>query len=995
MAKFKVDNYSDFIKYSINGTEGTIYHQYGLVNVVLPSSSAISAVKPVFEVEEGATVYRDDYEAGGYIIQQSGESVVDFTNNSYAYYRIDSSKGSRYVTVAVAQERLYQLSGSVSIYEGDELLQAKDKALNIYGYNGDKVATVTTDAFGNFTAAILYSNREAGSGFYIQSTQEFGGKYYKVVEAAGGNISGNRCLIYPDKDVKLIFAEALSAGDGFYQFRGKVVDGVTGDPLSGVEFHWDGVDWGSPSGTDGSFLFDFDDNWHWSSYGFYAHKAGYTSANFTVQPSTISMKLRGYIDLGTIKMMPVANNNPVTGSLTAVPNYTRRGNVVEITVNYMNRSLAQPNGELRVNIPAGVHVVDGSFINSLPNSTPDITDEGNIKLIGNMPQGVQQKLKFWVEAESGLADSYFNIDAEIASQGSGTYSIGSAFVAVSDITVEVPPEVGVEGADSALFTVKGETSALPGYKINIKVVNLDTGDSVVEENIDVPLTARWYSKDVRIPGAANNEGAYLVVSSLKDTSGVIIADDSKILSVKATALRLRNIHLTTPRIEVFAKTPVTNSSYVPASIFVNSSDYAIREGIELETQWADISNITSAAFTTSTQYGTKSFPATIKQGSPGAISATFPVGSFKGYGAGKIYLTITKKDNTKETFLVAVLSMLIDPSGYVFNKQTKARIEGATVTLEHKDAGGNWVKWDGTDSDQVNPQKTNSEGEYGWFVLPGVYRVLVTATGYQDYNTETSLSYGAITVLPPREDVYIAMQPVPTGGGNIGGGGGGSSSSGGGGTVTTPVAISTLPAVIPPDALRNPFTDVNEGDWFYGDVNYAYTNGLFTGTSATTFSPNASMTRGMLVTVLGRLHGVNSAEFTGSSFDDVSAAQYYAPYIEWAKSNGIVLGVGGNLFAPDAIITRQDLAVIIIRYTEYAKLVFPTTLMLVMFADGGDIADYADNAIQTLVNGGILNGKPGNMFDPKGNATRAEVAAVLHRFADQIAKVGAATANEK
>ncbi|MDR1616479.1 MAG: S-layer homology domain-containing protein, partial [Syntrophomonadaceae bacterium] len=100
----------------------------------------------------------------------------------------------------------------------------------------------------------------------------------------------------------------------------------------------------------------------------------------------------------------------------------------------------------------------------------------------------------------------------------------------------------------------------------------------------------------------------------------------------------------------------------------------------------------------------------------------------------------------------------------------------------------------------------------------------------------------------------------------------------------------------------------------------------------------------------------------------------------------IVSGIGDNKFAPDAEITRQDLAAIITRYAEYANKQFPATRQFVTFADDAQIADYAKNDVQTLYNGGIISGKPnlspegGNVFDPRGSATRAEVAAMLHRF---------------
>jgi hypothetical protein len=178
----------------------------------------------------------------------------------------------------------------------------------------------------------------------------------------------------------------------------------------------------------------------------------------------------------------------------------------------------------------------------------------------------------------------------------------------------------------------------------------------------------------------------------------------------------------------------------------------------------------------------------------------------------------------------------------------------------------------------------------------------------------------------------------------------------------------------------NPFSDVRAADWFYADVEYAVKNGLFEGTSASTFSPNTSMTRGMIVTVLGRLYDADVSAYTDSGFNDVAAGQYYTGYVEWAKDNGIVNGVGDNMFAPNTPVSRQDFAVLLMRYAEFAQKQFPTTRQFSVFADDADIADYARNAIQTLYNGGIINGVGDNTIEPNGSATRAQVAAMLHRF---------------
>ena len=185
-------------------------------------------------------------------------------------------------------------------------------------------------------------------------------------------------------------------------------------------------------------------------------------------------------------------------------------------------------------------------------------------------------------------------------------------------------------------------------------------------------------------------------------------------------------------------------------------------------------------------------------------------------------------------------------------------------------------------------------------------------------------------------------------------------------------------------AWTNPFSDVKEIDWFYSDVEYVVQKGLFNGTSATTFSPQMPMTRGMAVTVLGRLAGIDVADYSGESFNDVDVTQYYAPYVKWASMLGIVNGVGGNRFAPNANISRQDLAVILAQYAQAMELNMKQTLQNVVFTDSNDIASYAVDAVGNMVRAGVINGRDTGSFDPGANATRAEVAAMLHRFCEAV-----------
>ena len=197
------------------------------------------------------------------------------------------------------------------------------------------------------------------------------------------------------------------------------------------------------------------------------------------------------------------------------------------------------------------------------------------------------------------------------------------------------------------------------------------------------------------------------------------------------------------------------------------------------------------------------------------------------------------------------------------------------------------------------------------------------------------------------------------------------------------LVCDTFAGVVFTDTTRPyimPFDDVNASDWFYGDVSFAAKRGLFSGTSATTFSPNSAMTRGMLVTVLGRMADVRAAEYTDISFEDVPAGSYYAPYIEWAFSAGIARGTGEGAFAPDRNISRQDLAVLLAGYAASQGIALRETREVVIFNDSDAISAYALDAVAQMVRAEIMTGRPGDLFDPLAGATRAEVAAVLHRF---------------
>ena len=180
-----------------------------------------------------------------------------------------------------------------------------------------------------------------------------------------------------------------------------------------------------------------------------------------------------------------------------------------------------------------------------------------------------------------------------------------------------------------------------------------------------------------------------------------------------------------------------------------------------------------------------------------------------------------------------------------------------------------------------------------------------------------------------------------------------------------------------PAPVALPFTDVKSGNWFYDAVKYAYEQGLMTGTSATTFAPNGTMNRAMIVTVLYRLE--KSPAVTGASkFTDVPAGQWYSDAVAWAAANKIVNGYDETTFGPMNAVTREQMAAILFRYEQYKGLENVTLEEnLNRFPDQNKISAYAIPALQWAVGQKIINGNADGTLDPTGTATRAQVAQIF------------------
>lgn len=240
------------------------------------------------------------------------------------------------------------------------------------------------------------------------------------------------------------------------------------------------------------------------------------------------------------------------------------------------------------------------------------------------------------------------------------------------------------------------------------------------------------------------------------------------------------------------------------------------------------------------------------------------------------------------------------------------------------------------------------------------------ATGYKTGTVTVTDKNGAKVSVSGSENKYTFKMPASA--------------------VTVKVTYEKTAAVEQPaQTAELPFKDVKADRWSYSAIKYAYENKLFSGTSNDQFSPTDKMTRGMLVTVLYRLAGepaVNGA----AGFNDINSGDWYAKAVAWAKANNIVSGVSANEFAPNKEITREQMATILYRYASFKGLSTTANGNVAGFNDNSQVSGFAKDALSWAVGEKLISGTGSNTLAPKGDATREQVATILQRFAENIAK---------
>lgn len=271
------------------------------------------------------------------------------------------------------------------------------------------------------------------------------------------------------------------------------------------------------------------------------------------------------------------------------------------------------------------------------------------------------------------------------------------------------------------------------------------------------------------------------------------------------------------------------------------------------------------------------------------------------------------------------------------------------------------------------------------FSVEGLAGATVNETGTAlTYSTAAAAGTYKLTV-EDKTGVYAPLTAeftLTTSGGGGGGNGGGGGGGGGGRTTPTTPTVTPIPEPEVPlaETPEITFTDVPANAWFADAVKFVVEKGLMNGISATEFGPEITTTRGMIVTILYRMAG-SPAVSTAATFSDVKANMYYSNAVAWGSANGIVKGYTDNTFKPDQIITREELAAMLYRYVQFngggftGAWYFPLTAK-----DADSISEYADEAIHWCVMNGLISGFEDGTLRPQGNATRAQVAAIIQRF---------------
>ncbi len=397
-----------------------------------------------------------------------------------------------------------------------------------------------------------------------------------------------------------------------------------------------------------------------------------------------------------------------------------------------------------------------------------------------------------------------------------------------------------------------------------------------------------------------------------------------------------------------------------------------------------------------------------------SVATVDATGKVTAVSAGTATITVTTVDQSKTaTCEVTVTAAPVPVSGVSLNKDstslTVGDTETLTATVKPEDATNKAVTWTSSNSTVA----TVDQNGVVTAVAPGTATITVTT---QDGNHTDTCTVTVRPDIPPANPNYritveatqggtvtadptaakagatVTLTPVPDRGYQVGSvavtdrfGNAVAVTEQADGTYTFTMPNGQVTVTVTFAEAPLPFPDVAEGDWFYDAVRYAYENGLMDGVGDNLFAPNSETTRAQLVTILYRLAG-QPAVSGDLPFPDVESGTWYTDAVAWAAENGIVNGTTDTTFAPGEDITREQLVTVLYRYAEAKGYDVSARADLSAYPDADQIQSYATEFVAWAVAEGLIQGFEDNTLRPAGNATRAQIATILMRFCEGVAK---------
>ena len=570
-------------------------------------------------------------------------------------------------------------------------------------------------------------------------------------------------------------------------------------------------------------------------------------------------------------------------------------------------------------------------------------------------------------------------------------------------TLDIPSGASLTIPEGTTLTVNGgeltgENIPTEGVVYKVTEVKLDKDSLSLEVGGTATLTATITPSNATDQNVTWSSDPSGIVTITPDTS------DSKKATITATGTGTTTIKATVDGKSAECSVTVNAAATVPVeSVSLDKTELSLEVGGE-ETLTATVAP-TNATNKNVTWESSNTSVATVD--ASGLVTAV---------SAGTATITVTTVDQSKTATCEVTVAAATVPVTGVTLSQNEAHLYynrtpntlTLTATVAPDNATNKAVTWASS-----NPSVAKVENGVVTALACGT--AVITATAADGSGASASCTVTVSSYLPPANPNYkitveatqggtvtadptaakagttVTLTPVPNRGYQVGSvavtdrfGEAVAVTEQAGGTYTFTMPNGQVTVTVTFEQAPLPFHDVTEGDWFYDAVRYAYENGLMDGVGDNLFAPNSETTRAQLVTILYRLAG--EPEPGGDSgFSDVAAGTWYTDAVAWAAENGIVNGTTDTTFAPGDDITREQLVTVLYRYAESKGYDVSASADLSGYPDAGQVQDYAQPAMAWAVAEGIVEGVDGNL-NPTGDATRAQIATILMRFCEGVAK---------